>query len=67
MPKSSIDFFLQTHLFLIPTTTLSLSGFIQHPPQRPFEKPLQVQPPTLSVSLRKARVFFFIFGSVVNR
>ncbi|BDA48670.1 hypothetical protein COCOBI_12-3520 [Coccomyxa sp. Obi] len=24
------------------------SGYIQHPPQRPFEKPLEVQPPTVA-------------------
>ena len=28
----------------------SFPGFIQHPPQRPFERPLQVQPPTCAVS-----------------
>lgn len=27
------------------------SGYIQFPPQRPFEKPVQVQPPTVAVSL----------------
>ncbi len=25
------------------------SGYIQHPPQRPFAQPLQYQPPTLAV------------------
>jgi D-serine dehydratase len=25
------------------------SGYIQFPPQRPFEKPVMVQPPTVSV------------------
>lgn len=25
------------------------SGYIQFPPQRPFEKPVQVQPPTVAV------------------
>eukprot|EP00884_Botryococcus_braunii_P015563 jgi/Botrbrau1/2690/Bobra.0203s0033.1 len=27
------------------------SGYIQHPPQRPFEKPVLVQPPTIVVDV----------------
>jgi len=74
--RISIDLFLSTHpllsLFSFPqplslSLSLSLSGFIQHPPQRPFERPLQVQPPTLSVSL-KATFFFSSFSvSIVDR
>lgn len=33
------------------------SGFIAFPPQKPFEKPLIVQPPTVAVSLEGKACF----------
>ena len=53
MPQNFVDrspcFKKLIPLFLSNFHSHSL-GFIQHPPQRPFERPLQVQPPTVSVS-----------------
>jgi hypothetical protein len=32
------------------------SGYIQFPPQRPFEQPIKVQPPTVAVSRLSSQV-----------
>jgi hypothetical protein len=40
---------IESLLLLLQNPNVVGSGYIQHPPQRPFSQPLQLQPPTVAV------------------